>query len=111
MPEEYERLVAELQQTGIPFAEHGWDTCPDGDYGVVSLDFEADSLVGDDRKLMVAWQGSVDLFFRKKKDRARLCDLVEDVLEDVCEASWQVNSIQHESQSGYFHVEWVFEVE
>ena len=46
-----------------------------------------------------------------KKDLERLKDLVENALEEVCEASWQVNSIQHESQTGYFHYEWVFEVE
>ena len=111
MPKEYEDLVKKLKESGIPFVEYGWDTCPNGDYGVVSLDFEADSLNGDDGKRMTSWQGSVDLFVRMKKDLERLKDLVENAREEVCEASWQVNSIQHESQTGYFHYEWVFEVE
>mgnify|MGYP006969173282 CR=1 FL=1 len=111
MPSEYEALVAALKLTDIPFAEYGWNKRPEGTYGVVSLDFEADSLNGDDGKQMTSWQGSVDLFVRMKKDLERLKDLVENALEEVCEASWQVNSIQHESQTGYFHYEWVFEVE
>ena len=111
MPSEYEALVAALKLTDIPFAEYGWNKRPEGTYGVVSLDFEADSLNGDDGKQMTSWQGSVDLSVRMKKDLERLKDLVENALEEVCEASWQVNSIQHESQTGYFHYEWVFEVE
>ena len=44
MPSEYEALVSALQATGIPFAEYGWKTRPEGAYGVVSLDYEAGNL-------------------------------------------------------------------
>ena len=122
MPDEYTNLVNALKAltqgeapdpvVTLPMAENEWNTRPDSvSYGIVSLDFEADSLNGDDGKQMTSWQGSVDLFVRMKKDLERLKDLVENALEEVCEASWQVNSIQHESQTGYFHYEWVFEVE
>lgn len=111
MPQEYDDLVTALGETGIPFAEYGWKTAPEGPYGVVSLEFEADSLDGNDGKQLRAFEGSVDLFFRKITDRAELIEKVENVLKNTVEASWRLNSFQHESATGYFHAEWVFQVE
>ena len=110
MPQEYNDLVTALGETGIPFAEYGWKTAPEGDYGVVSLESEADHLDGNDGKQLRAFEGSVDLFFRKITDRAELIGKVENVLKSVCDASWLLNSFQHESTTGYFHAEWVFQV-
>lgn len=109
--EEYTALVEGLKQTGIPFAEYGWDRRPETDYGVVALEYEAGHLDGDDRKVERAFEGSIDLFFHRLADRGDLFGRIESVLKDVCGASWSLNSMQHESENRLFHAEWVFQVE
>ena len=76
MPEEYAALVNAMKALSqgetpntvtLKVAENGWNTRPDADsYGVIALEFEADALYGDDRKAATAYEGSVDLFSRKK---------------------------------------------
>lgn len=111
MPKEYEDLVKALQESGIPFVEYAWKTSPEGNYGVISLEFEADHLDADDGKRFRAWEGSVDVYFRKLADRAEITETVEGILETYCAASWRVESYQYESATGLFHKEWVFQVE
>lgn len=111
MPQEYEELVSALRETGIPFAEYGWKPTPESDYGIISLEFEADSLDGNDRKQIRAWEGSVDVFFRDISRRALITAQVEEALKSVCDASWRAESFQHESNTGLFHKEWVFQIE
>ena len=110
MPSEYEALVAALKLTDIPFAEYGWQKRPEGAYGVISLEFEAGSLNGDGGKQDRSWEGSVDLFYPKLTDRTDLIEAVEEVLTEICENSWSLNSTQHENETGLFHAEWVFRV-
>ena len=110
MPSEYEELVAALKLTDIPFAEYGWKTRPEGAYGVVRLDMEADSLDGDGGKQDRSWEASVDVFYEKLTDRADLIEAVEEILVEICGDSWWMNSMQHESDSGMFHIEWVCRV-
>lgn len=110
MPGEYEALVAALKLTDIPFAEYGWKKRPDGIYGVVSLDMEKGSFDGDDRKKDRSWEASVDVFFPKISQRADIVEAIEEVLSEICGSSWEMNSSQHESGTGLFHIEWVCEV-
>ena len=110
MPTEYTALVEALRSTNIPFKEYGWETRPDANFGVVSLDFEAGSLNGDGGKQDRAFEGSVDVYFRKLSDRATMAATVESVLNTCCGDSWELNSIQHETDTGLFHIEWVFRV-
>ena len=110
MPTEYEALVEALQQTDIPFKEYGWETRPEGTYGVVSLDFEAGAMNGDGGKQDRAFECSVDVFFRKLSDRATVAATVEGILETCCGDSWQLNSFQHETENRLFHIEWVCQV-
>lgn len=111
LSEEYESLLTALEECSVPFAENGWATRPESDYGVVQLDFEAGALVGDNRKQARSWQGSVDLFIHKKADRAGLIAEVEGILEDTFECAWYMNSSTYETETGLFHIEWVFETE
>ena len=108
MPSEYEALVEALGGTSIPFAEYGWRTRPEGAYGVVSLDFEADAHNGDGAKIDRVWEGSVDVFFQKLDDRGDMIEAVEEVLSEVLGNSWSLNSTQYETETGLFHIEWVF---
>ena len=109
MPSEYEALVAALKLLDIPFAEYAWRTRPEGAYGVVSLDFEAGTHDGDGTKLDRAWEGSVDVFYPKLTDRTDMIEAVEEVLGEVLGNSWNLNSTQYETETGLFHVEWVFQ--
>jgi hypothetical protein len=109
MPSEYEDLVAALKLTSVPFAEYAWRTRPEGAYGVVSLEFEAAHLDGDDAKNDRVWEGSIDLFYPKLTDRDDLIEATEEILAEIFGSSWYLNSTQYENGTGLFHVEWVFE--
>lgn len=110
--EQYQELVNALKAIwDCPFAENGWTTRPKADsWGVVALDFEADSLHGDNVKLARAYEGSVDLFSRKKDGDGHI-QMIETALTSVCEGCWRLNSHQWERNEGIFHWEWVFQVE
>ena len=57
----YDELVRQLKAiTGVAFTEYEWKTRPNGDFGTVQLDFEADDDNGNDQKIDRAWEGSVD---------------------------------------------------
>ena len=110
MPTEYTRLVDALKQTGIPFAEYGWNPRPENAvYGVVALDTEPDSLDGDGEKLDRAWEASVDVFFPQIAQRNNVVMIIENAIRSVCGSSWDLNSIQHERDTGLFHYEWICE--
>lgn len=110
MPSEYEELVNALKATSIPFAEYGWATRPDGTYGVVGLDFEAGTQQGDGQKQDRSYSVSVDVYYRSLSDRDEVTGIVEGVLALYCGDSWSLNSVQHETETGLFHIEWVCEV-
>ena len=111
MPTEYEKLVAALQATGLPFVEYEWKNRPDSTYGVVSLDFEDDSMEGDGEKLDRSHQASVDLFLSRLSERKTEAETVERVLREVCGSGWWLNSIQYETNTRLFHYEWVCELQ
>jgi hypothetical protein len=109
MPSEYTALVAALKLTSYPVAEYGWKTRPEGAYLVTSLDFESGNLDGDGGKLDRSWSGSVDAFYPKLSDRDDVIETVEEILEEIFGASWNMNSLQYESTTGLFHIEWTFD--
>ena len=120
MPTEYTQLVAALKaltQGETPnvrtllMAENDWNTRPDADsYGIVALDFETDALRGDNVKQVTAYEGSVDLFSRKK-DGDGWIPLITAALTEHCDGAWSLNSHQYERENSIFHWEWVFEIE
>ena len=69
MPEEYESLLADMLELtkeattawgaeALPVAEDGWDTRPDADsYGEIAIEFEAESLDGDNEKQQRSFEG------------------------------------------------------
>ena len=125
MPEEYTKLVAALKNlqqvedltadppvmVTLPMAEDGWDTRPDVvSYGEVRLDFEADSLTGDDLKQSIAYEGSVDLY-SMVRNGAGWVELITATLTEHCESCWSLNHHTYERDTGLFHWEWAFQVE
>ena len=120
MPTEYTNLVAALKALTqgetpnvrtLPMAENEWNTRPDADsYGTVALDFEAYALHGDDRKVAAAYDGSVDMFSRRK-DGDGWVELITRTLTEYCDGAWSLNSHQWERDNRLFHWEWTFQVE
>lgn len=106
----YDELVRQLKAIdGVQFAEYEWKTRPDGNFGTVQLDFEAEDDNGDDGKQDRAWEGSVDLYTHGEEPL--IVAAVESALESVCESAWELNSIQYERQTGLIHREFVFQIE
>ena len=94
----------------LPVAENAWTTRPDAEsWGVIALEFEADALHGDNVKVATAYEGSVDLFSRKK-DGAGWVPLITGTLAEYCDSAWSLNSHQYERETGLFHWEWTFQV-
>ena len=106
----YDELVRELQAiSGVQFAEYEWKTRPAGNHGTVQLDFEAEDDDGDDEHQNRPWEGSVDLYTHGKE--MMIVAAVESALENVCGASWYLNSEQYEHETGLIHREFVFQIE
>ena len=106
----FDELVQALQSIeGVQFAEYEWKTRPNGNFGTVQIDFEAEIDDGDDCKQDRAWEGSVDLFTRGKE--MMIVAAVETALESVCSGSWYLNSEQYETETGLVHREFVFQIE
>ena len=106
----FDTLVTELKGIqGVQFTEYEWQTRPNGDFGTVQLDFEADDDNGDDCHQDRAWEGSVDLFTHGKA--MLTVAAVESALETVCGGSWYLNSEQYERETGLIHREFVFQIE
>ena len=119
MPTEYTQLVAALKaltqgeapnKITLPMAEDDWNTRPETvSYGIVSLDFEADALRGDNIKVATAYEGSVDLYTHGQAWLTAAA--VETVLETYCGGAWDIQSIQYERETGLVHREYVFQIE
>ena len=97
------RLHKALNDTGYPFEHYGWSKAPDGDYGVYAED-SGEDFVANDVHLERGTAGTVDLFTRDDTSAPR--DAVEAVL-NAAGASWYLNTIQFEEDTGYIHYEWV----
>ena len=106
----FDTLVTALKAIkGVQFAEYEWKTRPNGNFGTVQIDFEAEDDDGDDVHQDRAFEGSVDLYTHGKE--MTLVAAVETALESVCEGSWYLNSEQYEHDTGLVHREFVFQLE
>ena len=116
MPEEYNALVTAmkaLEQDGVTLqvAEDGWNTRPEAEsYGEIQMDFEADALHGDNRKVAEAYEGSFDLYSHKR-DGGGWIPLIRQALTDHCDGAWRLNYHGYERETRLFHWEWVFQIE
>ena len=64
-------------------------------------------LPGDDRHAERAITGTVDLYTKTEGDTLR--EAIPGALEDIG-ASYYLNSVQYEEETGLVHYEWVWEV-
>ena len=124
MPDAYTSLVTALKaleqaedpqalvpvMVKLPMAEDEWNTRPDTvSYGLVSLDFEADDLQGDNVKQDRSYEGSADLYSLERSG-AGWVPLIENTLTAHCDGSWYLNRHTYERDTGLFHWEWVFQI-
>jgi hypothetical protein len=104
----YKKLLEQLRATGIPFAETAWKKAPRSDYGVIDIDGQAEAMWADNRMKTQAIEGTVDLFTHGAGESA--AKNIQTAL-DTCGVSWQLNSIQYESDTGLRHFEWIYRLE
>lgn len=101
-----DELKTALAATELKFAHFGWSKAPKGDYGVYAEDGANDLVAGNVHAERVI-EGTVDYFTRDASMAAKA--LIEAALNS-CGAAWRVESIQFEDDTGYIHLEWVFQV-
>lgn len=101
-----DELKTALTGTGYKFAHYGWSRAPTGDYGVYSEDGANDLIAGNVHAEKVL-QGTVDYFTRDDSGEPK--QVIEAALDSV-PVAYYLNSIQFESDTGFIHYEWVFEV-
>lgn len=101
-----DELATALTNTGLSFAHFGWSKAPAGDYGVYAED-GANDLIAGNVHIEKVLQGTVDYFTRDDSGAPKAT--IEAALESV-PVAYYLNSVQFESDSGYIHYEWVFEV-
>ena len=95
----------------LPVAENEWNTRPDAEsYGQIMYEFEAGMLEGDNLKQDRAYEGSMDLYSRKK-DGDGWIPLIEKVLSEHCESCWMLNYHTKEAGTNLFRWEWTFQIE
>ena len=77
-------------------------------YIVWAEDGQADSVWADGRMQEQAVEGTVDYFTKTENDTS--VQSIQNALNDAG-VSFRLNSIQHETDTGYIHYEWTFVVE
>lgn len=105
-----ENLIEALNSTGYKFAHFGW--AKDAlerkqDHGVYAEDDQS-TLWADDHRAEYAVQGTIDYFTRDGSGTPQ--QVIEAALNGLETCSWYLNSIQLETDTGFIHYEWVFEV-
>ena len=76
-------------------------------YIVWAEDGQAGSSHADDKMQNQAIEGTVDLFTKVEFDP--LFDLIQ-VAMNNSDMTWELNSVQHEEDTGYIHYEWVWQI-
>lgn len=125
-----DELISALEATGYPFAHFGWSRAPEDDYGVYAED-GANDLIAGDSHVEKAVEGTVDFFTREIDadviyagggevyetvtgtlygwfDRLPAKTAIEYALNEA-RCAWYLNSVQFEPDTGYVHLEWVFQ--
>jgi len=77
-------------------------------YIVWAEDNQADSVWADGRMQEQAVEGTVDYFTKTENDTS--VQSIQNALNDAG-VSFRLNSIQYETDTGYIHYEWTFQVE
>lgn len=105
-----ETLAQALNSTGYPFAHFGWASDAierKRDHGVYAED-GGKNFTGDGHQTERTTIGTVDFFTRDDSETPR--NTIEAALNGLECCAWYLNSVQFEEDTGFIHLEWVFEV-
>jgi hypothetical protein len=101
--------IRDLYLSVLPDATFHYEAWQKTDqYIVWAEDGQGDTSHADDKMQDQVIQGTIDYFTKEEYDPN--FDLIQRAMNDA-EISWELNSIQHEEDTGYIHYEWVWEVE
>lgn len=101
----YERIVA--AHTAVTAAvSHGKRL--NSDRYFVWLEEGSDDLHADNRHVEKAVTGTTDLFTRQEFDPWK--EQFEEALDEAPGIVWELNSVQFEHDTGFWHYEWVWSV-
>ena len=96
-------LKTALASTNLSFALFAWSHAPNTDYGVISLDQQAEMSADSDAGAETMLEGFVDYFARSYALTAK--ESIETALRGLG-LWWTLNSVQFEEDTGYVHYEW-----
>lgn len=99
-----DEILTELKKLGS-FAAWGWSTSPASEYGTVAIDGQNALRAGDATAEKVL-EGTIDWFTRSSA--STMPGEVESLLNRLG-ASWYLNSVQYEDDTGLLHYEWVWQ--
>lgn len=97
-------ILTELQKLGS-FAAYAWSHASADNYGVIAVDGQNALRAGDKLAEKVP-EGTIDWFTRSPA--STMPGEVESLL-DRLGASWYLNSVQYEDDTGLLHYEWVWQ--
>lgn len=104
----YNDLITALQNTGLPLAEYAWDTNPDENFLVISIDGQGGTMAANDQITEQAIEGSLDLFCYDN-DRTNI-STIQGIFNSLGGCAWRLNSVQYEDDTRLIHWEWVFQL-
>lgn len=99
-----DEILVELKKLGA-FAAYAWSHAPADNYGVIAIDGQNALRAGDALAEKVS-EGTIDWFTRNPA--SAMPAEVESLLDNFG-ASWYLNSIQYEQDTGLLHYEWVWQ--
>lgn len=99
-----DEILVELKKLGA-FADYAWSHAPADNYGVIAIDGQNALRAGDALAEKVP-EGTIDWFTRSPA--STMPGEVESLL-DRLGASWYLNSVQYEDDTGLLHYEWVWQ--
>lgn len=99
-----DEILYELKKLGA-FAAYAWSHAPADNYGVIAIDGQ-NALRGGDKTAEKVTEGTIDWFTRTPA--SAIPGGVESML-DRLGASWYLNSVQYEEDTGLLHYEWVWQ--
>jgi hypothetical protein len=102
----FDDLKNALLSVGVPVYRYSAQGA-DAPYIVWAEDGETDALSADDRKVLQAVGGTIDLFTFIEDDPVFMG--VQTALNNA-EISWNLNSVQYEDDTGLIHFEWTWQV-
>lgn len=100
--------LRDLLLTITPNVYHYFATGQTGNYILWAEDGEGNSQGADDTKEYQSLQGTIDYFTKTEFDP--VSNQIQDALNSA-DIAWKLNSVQHETDTGYIHYEWLWEVD